>query len=507
MEKQFQFIANLAKQYHSYLTKPETLFHALGELEDSDLSEILVEYDNSGGNFQPVNFLRWDIARRLQRGEEVSETLLEEIKENIRTQNLSYFQGAPVEAIEQLASFEQKKYDVFSMWRKPWSIFYPFFYRGKIKQTTQVYLEQLSKQLIIDLELPDYGFHTVDFVGMRNTGSDYCWLSLFPKEKGSHKDGHQFFISFANEPEAGRGIGSALGKWEPDLEPVGSYEDCLSVFRSKRDEILELNGKIRNYFKYDPGKGAREQRLLESEDLIVAEYAEFNLGDISTVNSLVEMNEAMGNASDDGSYHGSWNLWLLKSASPGDVVFATRGVNKCRGICIVDGKYEFNQELGLHTRKVKWITKKNYDYEPSDLSSMKALFRPDFFAPSNVSQFIFSEYVRLYPELEEVFNEYSVDSSAPEILEAPETEETVVEEVETAFWWLNANPRMWKVGDLEIGETQTYTTRNEKGNKRRIYKYFEAAKEGDLVIGYESSPNKRVNSILEVSRGLHSSEE
>jgi len=77
---------------------------------------------------------------------------------------------------------------------------------------------------------------------------------------------------------------------------------------------------------------------------------------------------------------------------------------------------------------------------------------------------------------------------------------------EPNFWWLNANPSIWSISRHAEGELQTYTTRNEKGNKRRIYKHFEAAQPGDLMIGYESSPVKQVKAIFEITKGIHQTE-
>lgn len=72
------------------------------------------------------------------------------------------------------------------------------------------------------------------------------------------------------------------------------------------------------------------------------------------------------------------------------------------------------------------------------------------------------------------------------------------------FWWLNANPKIWSIANDPEGHRHTYTTHNEKGNKRRIYKYFEAVKPGDLIVGYESAPTKQINAIYEVTKGIHS---
>lgn len=71
------------------------------------------------------------------------------------------------------------------------------------------------------------------------------------------------------------------------------------------------------------------------------------------------------------------------------------------------------------------------------------------------------------------------------------------------YWWLNANPKIWSISKHNVGEKQTYTTHNEKGNKRRIYKHFEATKRGDLMIGYESTPTKQIKAIYEITQGIH----
>ena len=68
-----------------------------------------------------------------------------------------------------------------------------------------------------------------------------------------------------------------------------------------------------------------------------------------------------------------------------------------------------------------------------------------------------------------------------------------------SYWWLNANPKIWSFSDLEIGKVQHYTLLNENGNKRRIYQNFLDAREGDLVIGYESTPVKKIVALAKIS--------
>ncbi|KAA9338957.1 AAA family ATPase [Adhaeribacter soli] len=75
------------------------------------------------------------------------------------------------------------------------------------------------------------------------------------------------------------------------------------------------------------------------------------------------------------------------------------------------------------------------------------------------------------------------------------------------YWWLNCNPRIWRMEDYAIGQEQTYSNVNAKGNKRNVYENFSKVKPGDLLIGYESTPSKRVKAILEVTQELHQDDE
>ncbi len=74
----------------------------------------------------------------------------------------------------------------------------------------------------------------------------------------------------------------------------------------------------------------------------------------------------------------------------------------------------------------------------------------------------------------------------------------MVNRSETRYWWLNANPRIWRYSDFEVGGIQYYTLLNEKGNKRKVYQNFLDAKAGDMVIGYESTPVKKIVALAKI---------
>lgn len=70
------------------------------------------------------------------------------------------------------------------------------------------------------------------------------------------------------------------------------------------------------------------------------------------------------------------------------------------------------------------------------------------------------------------------------------------------YYWLNANPKIWIFSELKNGEIIEYTAVNENGNKRRIYRNYQNAKKGDMVIAYESTPIKAIVGICMVEEKL-----
>jgi len=70
------------------------------------------------------------------------------------------------------------------------------------------------------------------------------------------------------------------------------------------------------------------------------------------------------------------------------------------------------------------------------------------------------------------------------------------------YWWLNANPKIWDFKNLAIGSTDEYTAINDKGEKRKIYKYFDQVKPGDIVIGYITSPVRQIVAVCEITKGM-----
>ena len=519
METQFQHIVGLATEYRKCAADEEYLFQKINVLPETSVSEIYEEYAAAPNGFQPVNLLRAEVARLILSGNEISAEAVEEIKNRIRQKDTNYFSHLPSEFLQELEDYRVGKRDIFANWQKAWSVFHVFLYRGKIRETVQLYLEQICRQLIGDLELTDYAWHWVDFYGASNFRSDACWLSIYPRERTSHQEAYQFHLRLNASPEAGRFAGRNMKQSLPNLmQKVNDYEEMLQIFRGLKSEIIKLNRAARNFFKFAPGEQGSRWEEFKNESVIALNYNNLKIGDLSAIDSRENLNIEVGFAVDSLSNE-TWNLWLFKTANQGDVIFANKGKNICLGVGIITGDYFYDADAEYpHRRKVEWITDEIYQHQFDKAQGFKNLFRPDTFAPTLRSDFILSEYVRRYPELAEVFDRYDLKYDAPnnetEISDkstiSPSEIETDADETaqrQLNFWWLNANPSMWSISDFSEGERQTYTSFNEKGNKRRIYKHFEAVQAGDLMIGYESSPVKQIRAVYEVTKPLHQSAE
>lgn len=95
--------------------------------------------------------------------------------------------------------------------------------------------------------------------------------------------------------------------------------------------------------------------------------------------------------------------------------------------------------------------------------------------------------------------ELEQEEQQQKITSVPDVDSDVTTHTATQYWWLNANPRVWSFSNIHIGEKVEWTFYNSSGNKRRIFKNFEDAKVGDVVIGYESNPVKQIVCICKIA--------
>lgn len=106
----------------------------------------------------------------------------------------------------------------------------------------------------------------------------------------------------------------------------------------------------------------------------------------------------------------------------------------------------------------------------------------------------------------ENFPQLSLDAyqtTSPAEADKPDVEAGTSASGRRRYWWLQANPKIWDLRNLPVGAVDTYTSRNEAGNKRQKYKHFAAVRPGDLLIGYVTNPDKAVVAVCEITKALH----
>ena len=227
------------------------------------------------------------------------------------------------------------------------------------------------------------------------------------------------------------------------------------------------------YWLYSPGEKASKWTQCTNEGVMCIGWD--NLGDLTKYASREDMQKAIkANYPSDGSAkNDSLAVWqFANDIKPGDIVFAKRGLGKIIGRGIVESDYVFDENLTdfKHIRKVKWINVGEWD--AIGKNAMKTL--------TNITP---------YPDYVEKLNQL-FDG----------TDEQPVETTDQHYWWLVANPKIWSISEMKVGDEQDYTLYNENGHQRRIFQHFLNAKEGDVVIGYESTPTKQVVGLLTISK-------
>jgi 5-methylcytosine-specific restriction protein B len=173
-------------------------------------------------------------------------------------------------------------------------------------------------------------------------------------------------------------------------------------------------------------------------------------------------------------------FYFARSLKVGDGIFVKEGRTKLLGFGFVESDYLFDdsRESHKHVRKARWIRS------------------GEFNLPKGITLPVKTVTPVTDPKLLTTLKEAVGLDDSSDGADQGSTEGV-------NYWWLNANPKIWDFAKVAIGETQTYTTHNERGNKRQRYKYFEQAKPGDVVVGYVTSPDREIIAICRITKGIH----
>jgi len=273
------------------------------------------------------------------------------------------------------------------------------------------------------------------------------------------------------------------------VEELNTIEEVIEKLDASKETVVNKNNLLIDYWKFAPGENGSHWDEFYKEGIIAIGWD--NLEDFNSY-TTEELAEIL-NVEESSNSNQIWNIENFRDASIGDIVIANKGRSKCLGIGVIKGESVFDDKRTRykHVRKVNWLINHLIDFE-------KTIFRADTFSPTLKWESIKEKYINADASYKKIFDELEAGKE-----NLPPTKVLPSDFGTQNYWWLNANPKIWKIDSYELGDIQSYTSHNSKGNKRRVYKYFEEVAPGDLVIGYESSPVKQIKGIFEITEELH----
>lgn len=247
----------------------------------------------------------------------------------------------------------------------------------------------------------------------------------------------------------------------------GALNSALTIWYE--DYLKWLNGADGvHYWTYAPGEQACMWETFYEKGIMGIGWPE--LGNLTQYKSKEELQQKMAEVYEkDSSFKNSvLAVWqFANELKVGDIVYVKQGVSKILGYGEVVSDYEYNETYDKeypNIRRMNWKTKGSWDFD--EKLAIKTL--------TDITGYKKLENLRF------------------QLIDLPETP------TDCQYWWLNANPKIWSFSSLTVGETQAYTIFNENGKPRRIPKNFAEIKQGDKLIGYESTPVKKVVALGEV---------
>ncbi|MEL7658947.1 MAG: EVE domain-containing protein, partial [Bacillota bacterium] len=235
-------------------------------------------------------------------------------------------------------------------------------------------------------------------------------------------------------------------------------------------------------------------------------------------------------------------VWSFYELEPGDIIIANQGLSKILGIGeVIDPGYTWNpdRERFKHTVAVKWDT----SYEQTIAPQKKWAFSTvDSVSTSLYQQIISSKKHKTGSTdipVDEQFAqlEHSLQRKGQAILYGPPGTGKTYFARRFAVWWLlkdqNANRAQPVLGNSKQFETEerklSISTSSQRvwwlvanpsewsweqlfKNKKESFRYgrfqrnYPLVQPGDLVIGYQARPDKKIVAIAKITKGLNEAE-
>ncbi|WP_373550000.1 AAA family ATPase [Haliscomenobacter sp.] len=245
MQAEFEYLQQLAQQYHQFSEDPAQLYAHLERLDQQTMQNLLNKYQQLP--FQPIQLLRTECLRQLLTQQKIDSGKVEEIKQRIRQKNRSYFAHLDADTLDQLDVYPLSNRDPFHGYQKPFSVFLPLLFEGEIQKKTRAYLEKIGQQLSASLHLKKYVVKIGDFRSSSPFGSSTASITIHLDIPQGHLRSNQFLLKIGNISTAGK---MAAARLSPDkmvenqLWVVQSYAEVQTIFEQIKPEVVTFNDII-----------------------------------------------------------------------------------------------------------------------------------------------------------------------------------------------------------------------------------------------------------------------
>lgn len=270
----------------------------------------------------------------------------------------------------------------------------------------------------------------------------------------------------------------------------GLLDESLKSADSKhhllvQDIIYFTRRNVSRTWSYAPGEQASHWDDLRCAGVMGIGWSK--IGDPSRFKTKKELRKALATAYDkENPTNDADTIWsFVHNLKPGDTIWVRRGLSTVIGRGTVKSDFRFDESRAFYpsVRDVDWE-----DIEPFEVSKH---FPQKTLSELNEKT---SVTVSMLEELSFRAIEDASDNATPPI--SP----SAIGESAKNYWWLTASPRIWSLSSSKPGAEQSYTIYTDSGSPRRVHANFLNVKPGDVVIGYEATPVKKVVSLCEISK-------
>jgi len=229
-------------------------------------------------------------------------------------------------------------------------------------------------------------------------------------------------------------------------------------------------------------------------------------------------------------------LWTLMDLEPGDIIIANKGISKILAVGeVIEPGYDWMEARPeyKHIVHVKWDTSYDQEIEPQKKWGTVTVADVPVDLYSKIIKFPERRKIPVDPLFLEI--EQALESKGQVILYGPpgtgktymarrfsvwwlsqklgeqNPEAVLIDknafeqaeqrlstvQITRRIWWIVANPKEWSWDTLFKEGRVSY-------RRGRLQCNYPKVQPGDLVIGYQAHPDKRIMALAKISRGLHS---